>query len=621
MRGGVVPGSGGGGCYNQHCSGGGLEDAGEDGSTHLNLLDATDAGGSDGGVLASRLGMGDGSDTGPSRRGEGDAGEVTDDLEGGVVSLNRPVIMDGGEAPSELDLATGWNDDSNANSQGENLEIVDDDNNEALVHPTDLAAGIQEEILSENKKWSGKKLEVAEDNIEVPMHPTQIAADLGDELISEVVKKKDQMIQCIDSLPSEEDGAGAVQDTVSSPADDPDASHNEEGGTNLPTVQARGGDPGEDLEGGIEPHSLHPQAPSTVMMPIIIPPPTMPPSAFSESSIGGGSVPVAQIVERELERPVYDAVHFEEEHWTKTHRKPIIVITGLASTIVIMAVALGLGSVNNDDTEAANISVKIPPQPTTFTSPLMTFPPTMTSLAHPSSPSSISVSPSMNLSPTSLTFPPFPPTIPQSTTPSFQPNEQPSLGPSEGPSSYSHRCFVDRTELKAAVDAYIAGGLDCSEENNCQVTQEYGWPIGTWCVSNITDMHALFERKYFFNEDISLWNTSAVVDMSSMFHRATAFNGDLSSWDTSEVANMRKMFNRADVFNGDVSNWDTSSVEDMTLMFRHATLFNQNLCAWGDSYQYNCDSGIFSFSGCTFQDTPQSTQKGPFCASSCDTFA
>mmetsp|Transcript_9714 Transcript_9714/g.21071 ORF Transcript_9714/g.21071 Transcript_9714/m.21071 type:complete len:686 (-) Transcript_9714:129-2186(-) len=536
------------------------------------------------------------------------AEDTVRDLEEGAANLNRTGTMEGSETPPLLDLSAAWNDDFDEEKQ--NLDIPDEDNNEAPVHSSQIATDFEGDFAFKEVNRQKKKLAVPEDNIEVPTHPTHLAAELGDEIISEQGAEKndrDQIIQCNNSIQSEEDGARSTQDTVSSPADDPDPSHNQGGVANRPAMVDAGMDSEEDLQGDIEP---------TIMPP----PPSMLPQTqtFSEPSIRR-SVPIieGQLVEQEPEPPLYDGVPVEEEHWMKKHLRPIAVIVGLTLIIAIMAVALGLGSVNNDDTEAANISVKIPPQPTTFTSPLMTFPPTMTSLAHPSSPSSISVSPSMNLSPTSLTFPPFPPTIPQSTTPSFQPNEQPSLGPSEGPSSYSHRCFVDRTELKAAVDAYIAGGLDCSEENNCQVTQEYGWPIGTWCVSNITDMHALFERKYFFNEDISLWNTSAVVDMSSMFHRATAFNGDLSSWDTSEVANMRKMFNRADVFNGDVSNWDTSSVEDMTLMFRHATLFNQNLCAWGNSFLYGDAEDIFLDSGCIFQNTPQRNKEGPFCASRC----
>jgi surface protein len=38
-------------------------------------------------------------------------------------------------------------------------------------------------------------------------------------------------------------------------------------------------------------------------------------------------------------------------------------------------------------------------------------------------------------------------------------------------------------------------------------------PIGTWDVSNVTDMHSLFSDCDDFNEDISQWNVSNVTRM------------------------------------------------------------------------------------------------------------
>jgi len=56
----------------------------------------------------------------------------------------------------------------------------------------------------------------------------------------------------------------------------------------------------------------------------------------------------------------------------------------------------------------------------------------------------------------------------------------------------------------------------------------------------------------------------------------------------------------------------------MDYMFKDATSFNQNLCSWQDSFPYTAyiDS-IFTNSNCTYQDTPDETQNGPFCASDC----
>jgi len=55
----------------------------------------------------------------------------------------------------------------------------------------------------------------------------------------------------------------------------------------------------------------------------------------------------------------------------------------------------------------------------------------------------------------------------------------------------------------------------------------------------------------------------------------------------------------------------------MTEMFYGATSFNQDLCTWRDSFPYTKAGNIFFDSNCTYQDTPNATQKGPFCASDC----
>ena len=80
---------------------------------------------------------------------------------------------------------------------------------------------------------------------------------------------------------------------------------------------------------------------------------------------------------------------------------------------------------------------------------------------------------------------------------------------------------------------------------------------------------------------------------------------------------MISMFYRASLFNQDVSNFDTSKDTDMESMFEKATSFNQDLCAWQDRFPYNKALSIFTNSGCTYQDSPQAAQKGPFCASNC----
>ena len=231
--------------------------------------------------------------------------------------------------------------------------------------------------------------------------------------------------------------------------------------------------------------------------------------------------------------------------------------------------------------------------------------------------------------------------------------------------SAANKCFADKSELKAAVDQYI-DEEDCANNDGCAVGQIYGWPIGTWCVGNVTDMSQLFVEKSTFNEDLSGWDVSSVTDMAGMFWSALAFNGDISGWDVSSVTDMYAMFSdsafngdiskwdvssvtsmyamfeysgfNSDIskwdvssvtlmgemfafssFNGDISKWNVSSVEYMGYMFWDNEAFNQDLCAWGDNFPYDNAEDIFANSSCTFQDTPQLDQGGPFCACNCTT--
>ena len=110
--------------------------------------------------------------------------------------------------------------------------------------------------------------------------------------------------------------------------------------------------------------------------------------------------------------------------------------------------------------------------------------------------------------------------------------------------------------------------------------------IGTWNVSNVTDMASFFNGSAF-NQDISNWDVSSVQNMNSMF-RDTPFNQDISNWNTSSVTSMNSTF-RGTPFNQDIntktspSRWDVSNVNDMTNMFRGATSFNQDISNWNTS--------------------------------------
>jgi len=194
--------------------------------------------------------------------------------------------------------------------------------------------------------------------------------------------------------------------------------------------------------------------------------------------------------------------------------------------------------------------------------------------------------------------------------------------------------------LYKAVRSYVS--QDCANNEKCEIGQTYGWPMNSWCVGNVKDMSRLFEYMDTFNENISNWNTTSVTRMNLMFAYAKAFNQDLSNFDTSSVWDMSIMFRGATSFNGDISNFDTSrvtemyamfqgassfnqdvfifdisSVNDMTYMFAGATSFDKGLCSWRNNFPYTKADGIFTDSNCTYQDEPQAAQKGPFCASDC----
>ena len=91
-------------------------------------------------------------------------------------------------------------------------------------------------------------------------------------------------------------------------------------------------------------------------------------------------------------------------------------------------------------------------------------------------------------------------------------------------------------------------------------------------VSEITDMSALFFRKFPHNINISEWDVSNVTDMTSMFMYGHEFNANLSKWDVSNVKDMYDMFAECEKFNSDLSAWNVSNVKDMYGMFDNTPL-------------------------------------------------
>lgn len=101
--------------------------------------------------------------------------------------------------------------------------------------------------------------------------------------------------------------------------------------------------------------------------------------------------------------------------------------------------------------------------------------------------------------------------------------------------------------------------------------------ISNWDVSKVTNMWAMFTSSVF-NQDISSWNVSRVKNMAGMFSNSE-FNQPIGDWDVSSVTNMGAMFYNSQ-FNQSIGDWDVSKVTDMGVMFCASQLFNQDLSVW-----------------------------------------
>lgn len=126
--------------------------------------------------------------------------------------------------------------------------------------------------------------------------------------------------------------------------------------------------------------------------------------------------------------------------------------------------------------------------------------------------------------------------------------------------------------------------------------------IGTWDLSNVSNMAEMFRLATSFNQDISNWNTSSVTNMHRMFEGSSSFNQDISSWDVSAVTDMERMLHNASVFNQNLGGWDISGVTTMNIMLDGSGLSRNNydntLIGWASQ---NVVSGIqLGASGLTY---------------------
>ena len=74
----------------------------------------------------------------------------------------------------------------------------------------------------------------------------------------------------------------------------------------------------------------------------------------------------------------------------------------------------------------------------------------------------------------------------------------------------------------------------------------------------------MFKNANVFNQDIGSWNVSNVTNMSYMFYGATSFNQDIGSWNVSNVSLMSYMFQNTSNFNQDISGWNVAHISEPT---------------------------------------------------------
>jgi surface protein len=100
--------------------------------------------------------------------------------------------------------------------------------------------------------------------------------------------------------------------------------------------------------------------------------------------------------------------------------------------------------------------------------------------------------------------------------------------------------------------------------------------VGSWDVSNITNMQQTFAGATAFNQDLDLWanKVSGVTNFSSTFSLARAFDGSVSNW-VLGGANCAGMFFQATNFTGKgIQSWSVGNVTNMSNMFFDCTRLN-----------------------------------------------
>ena len=151
--------------------------------------------------------------------------------------------------------------------------------------------------------------------------------------------------------------------------------------------------------------------------------------------------------------------------------------------------------------------------------------------------------------------------------------------------SPSFQAFTSKDDLTDAIGNY-ASGKDYALLS--ELLSIYGYDIGEWNVSLITDFSEVFSYTNIpalalFNEDITQWDTSQAISMNSCFEGAAAFNQPIGNWSVGNVRDFSEMFKNAAIFDAYIGDWDVSFATTIRSMFQGAVGYNQPLEDWNVS--------------------------------------
>jgi hypothetical protein len=172
------------------------------------------------------------------------------------------------------------------------------------------------------------------------------------------------------------------------------------------------------------------------------------------------------------------------------------------------------------------------------------------------------------------------------------------------PTSFS--TFETTQELYNAVDQYYNMYMTSINQNvwSHRVAQTYGYPIGIWDVSRLTNFSRVFDPQ----RSLDLFDESRAASTLKM----AVIIEDLSGWDVTNAKTMYGMFAYSTWNVTGLSSWNISRVEDLRYAFYRARYFADDLCEWGWSIaQQTQVSEMFVDSACTNTSNPAYLIFGP----------